>query len=134
MGITKEGLYFYIHNCKTEDHGRRSRSHMGHKAKTFFSLKVFFQDSRKKDLLFNYFRTYSSLYSGIYNLISFFPRMGQQSKCSVVFGMLSLQEIHVTSLLPRLQAQTLPDEAPPMGKTQPFNKIALGDLESPSKL
>ena len=30
-----------------------------------------------------------------------------------------------TSLLRRLQAQTLPDEAPPVGKTQPFSKIAV---------
>ena len=30
-----------------------------------------------------------------------------------------------TSLLRRLQAQTLPDEAPPMGKIHPFSKIAV---------
>jgi hypothetical protein len=30
-----------------------------------------------------------------------------------------------TSLLRRLQAQTLPDEAPPMGKIHPFSKIAI---------
>ena len=50
-----------------------------------------------------------------------------------------------TSLLRRLQEQTLPDEAPPMGKIHPFCKIAatfepvmhlgaLRDLESPKKL
>ena len=31
---------------------------------------------------------------------------------------------HVTSLLRRLQAQTLPDEAPPVGKIYLFSKIA----------
>ena len=30
-----------------------------------------------------------------------------------------------TSLLRRLQEQTLPDEAPPMGKIYPFSKIAV---------
>ena len=30
-----------------------------------------------------------------------------------------------TSLLYRLQTQTLPDEAPPMGKIQPFSKIPI---------
>jgi hypothetical protein len=30
-----------------------------------------------------------------------------------------------TSLLRRLQAQTLPDEAQPVGKIHPFRKIAL---------
>ena len=30
-----------------------------------------------------------------------------------------------TSLLRRLQAQTLPDEAPPIGKIHPFTKIAV---------
>ena len=30
-----------------------------------------------------------------------------------------------TSLLRRLQAQTLPDEAPPMGKIHPFSKMAV---------
>ena len=30
-----------------------------------------------------------------------------------------------TSLLRRLQEQTLPDEAPPMGKIHPFSKIAV---------
>ena len=30
-----------------------------------------------------------------------------------------------TSLLHRLQAQTLPNEAPPMGKIHPFSKIAV---------
>ena len=30
-----------------------------------------------------------------------------------------------TSLLRRLQAQTLPDEAPPVGKIYPFSKIAV---------
>ena len=31
----------------------------------------------------------------------------------------------LTSLLRRLQAQTLPDEAPPLGKIHPFSKIAV---------
>ena len=31
----------------------------------------------------------------------------------------------LTSLLRRLQAQTLPDEAPPIGKIYPFTKMAL---------
>jgi hypothetical protein len=30
-----------------------------------------------------------------------------------------------TSLLRRLQAQTLPDEAPPIGKIHPFSKMAI---------
>ena len=30
-----------------------------------------------------------------------------------------------TSLLRRLQAQTLPDEAPPIGKIHPFTKMAV---------
>ena len=30
-----------------------------------------------------------------------------------------------TNLLGRLQVQTLPDEAPPMGKTHTFSKIAI---------
>ena len=33
--------------------------------------------------------------------------------------------IHKTSLLRRLQEQTLPDEAPPMGKIHPFSKITV---------
>ena len=50
-----------------------------------------------------------------------------------------------TSLLRKLQTQTHPDEAPPMGKIHPFSKIAvtfepvmrfgcLWDLEFPEKL
>ena len=31
----------------------------------------------------------------------------------------------ITSLLCRLQVQTLPDEAPPMAKINPFSKIAV---------
>ena len=41
--------------------------------------------------------------------------------------MLYCQEI---SLLRRPQAQTLHDESPPIGKTKPFRKIALQDLDS----
>ena len=35
------------------------------------------------------------------------------------------QDFEKTSLLRRLQEQTLPDEAPPMGKIYPFSKIAV---------
>ena len=52
------------------------------------------------------------------------------------------QTMFKTSLLRRVQTQTLPDATPPIGKTHPFSKIAitfepvmrlgaLGDLESP---
>ena len=33
--------------------------------------------------------------------------------------------LYETSLLRRLQEQTLPDEVPPMGKIHPFSKIAV---------
>ena len=35
------------------------------------------------------------------------------------------QDIIETSLLRRLQAQTLPNEAPPIGKMHPFGKMAV---------
>ena len=37
----------------------------------------------------------------------------------------SLSDARETSLLRRLQAQTLPDAAPPISKTQPFSKMAV---------
>ena len=57
---------------------------------------------------------------------------------------LSLKKIYKTSLLRRLQTQTLPNEAPSIGKTHPFSKIAVtfepvmpfgcpSGLESPEK-
>ena len=40
-------------------------------------------------------------------------------------GKREAEKANVTSLLRRLQAQTLPDATPPVGKINPFSKMAL---------
>ena len=69
----------------------------------------------------------------------------QQNKLGPSLGKLQIQLNCETSLLLRLQAQTLPDATPPIGKIHPFSKIAvtlnehgnfdaLQDLESLAKV
>ena len=41
------------------------------------------------------------------------------------FSVLLTKKLLGTSLLRRLQAQTLTDEAPPIGKIQPFSKMTI---------
>ena len=46
-------------------------------------------------------------------------------KLYVTKGLTKNLEIFKTSLLRRLQAQTLPDATPPIGKIHPFSKMAI---------